>query len=324
MLLNLDIDPANIDVDGIGDALPVTTADPNGIAAALPTGLVWTVAGDAEYITVTVNSGKSQHIIVTTGADETTPQSTMTLVGTDRDGNAITEDLTLPSSSTVVSSKQFLTVTGISVDVETTGVTDVGWLITSWNSAETALWVATSAGDSLAHRLGITTTGNEPAGADPLLTITGTDADGKPLTETVTLPNATLVETVEYFLTVTEASTGENAVAGVFDIGWVDEVASRTIALAWRKDVPSNYHLDVTGTLSASVQFTQDEYWVAPANQGDIKWSEGDSSLTAETADSSAVVTVKSGYTAFRVIFVSYSSGAELQLRATQAEVPAK
>ena len=139
MLLNLDIDPSTVDTDGIGDALPITTADPNGIAAALPTALVWTVAGDAEYITVTVNGGKSQHIIVTTAADETTPQSTMTLVGTDRDGAAITENLTLPNASTVVSTKQFLTVTGISVNVTTEGVTDVGWLITSWNSAETAL-----------------------------------------------------------------------------------------------------------------------------------------------------------------------------------------
>ncbi len=323
MLLNLDIDPANIDVDGIGDALPITTADPNGIGAALPTGSSWTEAGDAEYITESVNAGKSQHIIVTTGADETTPQSTMTLVGTDRDGNAITEDLTLPSSSTVVSTKQFLTITGISVDVDTTGVTDVGWLITSWNSDETALWVATSAGDGLAHRLGILTTGNEPAGNDPLLTITGTDADGNVITETVTLPNATTVETVRYFLTVTEASTGALALAGVFDIGWVDEVSSKTFPLQWRTNYPSNYHLDVTGTLSASVQFTQDNL-ADFTEQNDGKFIEGDSSLTAETADSSAVVTVKSGYTGFRVIFLSYSSGAELQVRVTQAELPAK
>ncbi len=322
MLLNLDIDPANIDVNGIGAALVITTADPNGIGAALPTATSWTVAGDAEYVTVTVNGGKSQHIIVTTGADETTPQSTMTLVGTDRDGNAITEDLTLPSSSTVVTTKQFLTVTGISVDVETTGVTDVGWLITSWNSDETATWVGTSAGDSLAHRLGVTTTGNEPAGTDPLLTLTGTDADGNVITETVTLPNATLVETTQYFLTVTEGSTGALALAGVFDIGWVDEVASPTIPLNWRNNYPSNYHLDVTGTVNLDVKFTQ-ENWIAAGNQNDVKWIEGDASLTAETADSSAVVTVKSGYTAFRVIFNSYSSGAELQLRATQAEVPA-
>ncbi len=319
MLLNLDIDPANVDPNGIGAALPVTTADPNGIAAALPTGTVWTVAGDAEYITTSVNAGKSQHVIVTTGADETTPQSTMTLVGTDRDGNAITEGLILPSSSTVVSTKQFLTVDGISVDVETTGVTDVGWLITSWNFDETALWLAVSAGDELAHRLIVTTTGNEPAGADPLLTLIGTDADDRVQTETVTLPNATLVETTKYFKTVTEGSTGENAVAGVFDIGWVDEVASKTIVLDWRKHVPSNWWLDVTGTISADVEFTQDDY-LSLADQNDALWVEGDAALTAETADSSAMVVVPAGFAAARLVLNSYSSGAELQLRGTQAE----
>ncbi len=319
MLLLLDIDLATVDPNGIGAALPVTTADPNGIAAALPTGLVWTVAGDAEYITASVNSGKSQHIIVTTGADETTPQSTMTLVGTDRDGNAITEDLVLPSSSTVVSTKQFLTVTGISVDVETTGVTDVGWLITSWNTAETALWVATSAGDGLAHRLIITTTGNEPAGADPLLTLTGTDADGVPITETVTLPNATLVETTKYFLTVTEGSTGENAVAGVFDIGWVDEIASKTYPLDSRRNVPSNYQLDVTGTINVSLVFTMDRLNVG-AEQSAIKFIAGDAAITSETTDTAAVV-MPSGFTGFRAVVNSYSTGAEVQLRATQADL---
>ena len=241
MLLNLDIDPANVDPNGIGAALPVTVADPNGIAAALEIGTVWTKVGDAEYITESVNSGKSQHIIVTSAADETTPQSTMTLVGTDRNGAAITEELALSNASTVVSTKQFLTVTGISVDEETTGVTDVGWLITSWNSAETALWVATSAGDGLAHQLSVTTTGNEPAAADPLLTLIGTDADDNVIEETVTMANVALVETVRFFKTVTEASTGENAVSAVFDIGWVDEVASKSFLLNWRDHVPSNY-----------------------------------------------------------------------------------
>ncbi len=319
MLFNLDIDPANVDPNGIGAALPVTTADPNGIGAALPTDTVWTQAADAEYVTEVVNGGKSQHIIVTTGADETTPQSTMTLVGTDRNGATITEDLVLPSSSTVVSTKQFLTVDQISVDVETTGVTDVGWLITSWNTAETALWVGTSAGDRLAHRLIVTTTGNEPAGADPLLTLTGTDADGNAITETVTLPNATLVETTKYFLTVTEGSTGDNAVAAVFDIGWVDEVSSKTFALDWRHNYPSNYWLDVTGTILLSVQFTQDD-WQQKTEQSDIFWVAGDAALTAETADSSALVTIPSGFTGGRLILTTYSSGAEVQLRGTQAE----
>ena len=320
MLVKFDIDPANVYPNGIGAALPVTTADPNGIAAALPTGTVWTIAGDAEYITASVNSGKSQHIIVTTGADETTPQSTMTLVGTDRDDAAITENLTLPSSSTVVSTKQFKTVDGISVDVATTGVTDVGWIITSWNSAETALWVATTSGDGHAHRMIVTTTGDEPAGADPLLTLTGTDADGRVQTETVTLPNATTVETAKYWLTCTEGSTGANAVAGVFDIGWVDEVASPTIRLGWKKGLPTLYDIDVTGTINVGVEFTLDDLEddVVFTDQNAYDWTLSESGLAAEVAD--ILTNVTQNYVAARVVVVSYTDTAEVQVRVVQGE----
>ena len=317
MLLNLDIDPANVDPNGIGAALPVTVPDPNGIAAALEIGTVWTKVGDAEYITESVNSGKSQHIIVTSAADETTPQSTMTLVGTDRNGAAITEELALSNAGTVVSTKQFLTVTGISVDVETTGVTDVGWLITSWNSDETALWVATSAGDGLAHQLIVTTTGNDSS----LLTLIGTDADDNVIEETITMPNTGTVETTRFFKTVTEASTGAIAVAAVFDIGWVDEVASKSFPLKWQDHVPSNYWLVITGTISVSVQFTQDDLFSDSIGEpSEAFWVEGDSSLTAETGSSTALIVVPAGFVGMRVILLSYSSGGECQLRATQAE----
>lgn len=190
---------------------------------------------------------------------------------------------------------------------------------TDWSLTADAEWLLGAAPDTLAHRLGITTAGNEPAGNAPSMVLTGTDADGNVITDTVVLPNATLVETTEYFATVTSATTGANATVGLVDIGWVDEVASATIPLNWHQNVPSNYYLDVTGTLSVSLVFTQDN-WRMKAKQSAVKWIEGDATLTAEIADSSAVVTVKSGYSAFRAIFNSYTDTAELQLRATQAE----
>ena len=318
MLINLDIDPSNVDTDGIGDALPITTADADGIADALPVGTSWTQAGDAQYITESVNSAKSQHIIVTTVADETTPTSTMTLVGTDRDGAAITDTVALPNAGTVVTTKQFLTVTALSVDVATTGVVDVGWIITSWNSDETALWVATGAGDDLAHRLKVITTGDEPSGTSPLLVLTGLDAGGNAITETVTLPNATLVETTKYFLTCTEATTNDKTLAGVFDIGWVDEVVSPAIRLDWKRDVPSNYQLDISGTINVSLVFTMDIF-DEDTLESDIKFLTGDAAITSETADT-VVVTMPSGFTGFRAVIASYSSGGEVQVRATQAE----
>ena len=318
MLINLDIDPSNVDTDGIGDAMPITTADTDGIADALPVGTSWTQAGDAQYITESVNSAKSQHIIVTTVADETTPQSTMTLTGTDRDEAAVTDTVALPNAGTVVTTKQFLTVTALSVDVLTTGVVDVGWIITSWNSDETALWVATGAGDGLAHRRKVITTGNEDAGNDPLLVLTGHEADGNAITETVTLPDISSVETAKYFLTCTEATTNDKTLQAVFDIGWVDEVASRTVRLDWKRDVPSNYQLDISGTINVSLVFTMDIF-DEDTLQSDIKFLAGDAAITSETADT-VVVTMPSGSTGFRVVIGSYTDTAEVQVRATQAE----
>ena len=77
--------------------------------------------------------------------------------------------------------------------------------------------------------------------------------------------------------------------------------------------------MDVTGTVNLSVQFTQDDH-AAKTDQSDVLWVAGDSNLTAETADSTAMITVPAGFSGARVIFNTYSSGAELQLRGTQAE----
>ena len=77
---------------------------------------------------------------------------------------------------------------------------------TAWSFAGDAEWTATSATDGLAHRLVVTTAGNEPAGNAPNLTLVGTDANDNAITDTVVLPNITTVETTLYFKTVTSAS----------------------------------------------------------------------------------------------------------------------
>lgn len=204
-------------------------------------------------------------------------------------------------------------------DVDPNGIAAALPTGTDWSLAGDAEWLLSGAGDALAHRLGITTAGNEPAGNAPSMTLTGTDADGNVITDTVVLPNATLVETAEYFLTVTSATTGSDTTVGLIDIGWVDEIASKTIPLAWHRNVTSSYWLDVTGTISVSVQFSIDNI-EGLAKQSDGQWVEGHASLTAEVADSTAIVVVPVGFSGFRLILVSYTDGAECQLRGSQAE----
>ena len=133
------------------------------------------------------------------------------------------------------------------------------------------------------------------------------------------MPNATSVETTKYFLTCTEGSTGAVALLGVFDIGWVDEVASKTFTLDWRRDVPSNYQIDVTGTINVSLVFTMDNI-ADETEQSAIKFVAGVAAVTTVTSDS-AVVVMPSGFTGFRAVVNSYSASGELQVRATQADL---
>lgn len=180
---------------------------------------------------------------------------------------------------------------------------------TSWSSSD-AEWLSTSHPDGLAHQLVVTTAGNEPAGNGPDLTITGTDADGKTITDTVTLPNATTVETSKYFKTVTSASA-DAATIDTFDIGFVDEVASKTYPLDNYLPYPPTVQADVTGTINFDIEYTNSDI-TTNTGQGNFIWVD-DGNWTAVTADQTDDLTLP-GYRAIRVIVNSYSSGAEIQL----------
>jgi hypothetical protein len=99
------------------------------------------------------------------------------------------------------------------------------------------------------------------------------------------------------------------------DIGWVDEVVTQTYQLSHLADGPNRtkFYIDVTGTIDVSVEFIitpiiegkpQDTYFWLPVN----------SNLTAETSDSTNVITTPGGFHGFRFKVNSYSSGAEAQL----------
>ena len=94
------------------------------------------VANDVDYISTTESittpwalqldgvldlSANPQHVTITTTSDE--QLATFTVVGTDRYGNAMTEDITGPNATTVVGTKNFATVTSITSTADATGVT---------------------------------------------------------------------------------------------------------------------------------------------------------------------------------------------------------
>jgi hypothetical protein len=187
---------------------------------------------------------------------------------------------------------------------------------TSWAFGTDAEWVASSSGDSLAHRLVITTVANEPAGNAPILTLVGTDPDGIAQTETITLPNATTIESTKYWLTVPSGTT-QAATVGTFDIGWVDEVMTKTIPINYRHTEAATYSVDVTGTVNYTVHQTLDDIHALTAPAEDASWF-AITALSAKTADLLEQGTVHAS--AGRLVVNSYTDTAEIQFTVMQNE----
>ena len=170
----------------------------------------------------------------------------------------------------------------------------------------------TATTDSLAHQVSIRNdTANDHSGKT--VTLVGTDANGKALTEVVTGPaGSATVESTGYFKTLTSATPSATIGADTFDIGWVDEVASVTYPIDYLSPYACNIHVDVTGTIDFTVQQTFADVLAGTA----AVWT-SISALASKTADTTSTAAV--GATAIRVIVNSYSSGGELQMYTSQA-----
>ena len=115
--------------------------------------------------------------------------------------------------------------------------------------------LSTGPGDGLAHQIAIVSAANLSA---ITFTLTGTDADGVTLTEAVTGPNATTVESTGYFKTVTSIAISATLGANTVDLGWADEFVTPTIQLnTYAQGVSGN--VDVTGTIDYTVQATNSD-----------------------------------------------------------------
>ncbi len=174
---------------------------------------------------------------------------------------------------------------------------------------------ATSSGDSLAHQVSIR---NDSATdhSGKTVTLVGTDADGRAQTEVVTGPaGSATVESTLYFLTLTSATPSATIGADTFDIGWVDEFSTKTLAINWRG---GNAALDVnvSGTIDYSLQQTFDDIQYKTTA---FVWGVDDvSTWTAQTADQTLLF--RAHPKAIRCIVNSYSSGASIVLSYTQRD----
>lgn len=167
---------------------------------------------------------------------------------------------------------------------------------------------STSSGDSLAHQVSVRNDSATDHSAKTLVFV-GTDPDGKAQTETINAPGTSAtVETTGYYLTLTSVTPSATIGADTFDIGWVDEVATKTIPVNSRGHVGAAVGATVTGTMSFSVQETFSDL------TGTLQWYSGDS--YPATAD--VVSSATPGATAIRTIIHSYTDTAELQINVSQ------
>lgn len=172
---------------------------------------------------------------------------------------------------------------------------------------------ANDSGDGLAHQVSIRNdSGNDHAGKT--ITLVGTDPDGYPLTEVVTGPGASAtVESSGYFLTLTSATPSATIGADTFDIGWVDEVCTRTIMLNRHADTGPLVQVNVTGTIDFTAQVTISPIRDIYAGQPSLAWIDTGTDALVTTA-TDVVSFIEAGAYACRFLVNSYTDTAEMQV----------
>lgn len=176
---------------------------------------------------------------------------------------------------------------------------------------------ATSCGDSLAHQLSFAPSGSVTGN----YSVTGTDADGRAQAETVATSTTNTVESSKYWLTVSEILAPAGIGAATIDIGFVDEVASQTIVLNHYGNNAATVDLDVTGTVSVTIQDTLDDIFdpTVITDQNAVHWT-ADANFGTKSADVQSTL-ARAGIRAIRILFDSYTSGAEAQVYITQSGI---
>ena len=167
--------------------------------------------------------------------------------------------------------------------------------------------------DSLGRRIIITDIGaDDQSGAT--YTLVGTDADDNALLEAIAGPTASgSVTTTAYFATVSSITIASPVAASTVDIGTVDEVQTKIYFLDSRNRESAGLGVVVTGTVNYTIEETfrnLHKHGLATDNFVDI------ASLADKTASLGESATI--GAYGIRVVFNTYSDGAEVQVDVSQ------
>lgn len=169
--------------------------------------------------------------------------------------------------------------------------------------------------DGFAHQISFESTANL---STLTFTITGyTDPDKHNLiTEAVTGPNNSTVESTGYFYYITSIAS-DGAVGTNVECGFVDEAVTQAIPLNWRGGTCS-VNLDITGTADITIQNTYDN--IQDLTDLNFNWQDSPSANLTN-----ATISTNDAYEgiprALRAKINSYSTGAECQLVIQQRDV---
>lgn len=198
-------------------------------------------AGALTLVAATVAFPSPRYVYVTAAADETS--KTFTITGLDANGYPAAETITGPNAKARSTTKQFSAVNGVTVSAATTGAVTVG-------SFQSAAFTG-----STARQVTIT-----PAADESLNTfvVTGTGANGSPMSETIAGKNATASTSVGYFATVTSVTVASDA-AGALTVGMTNTAASPWVR--FDDFAPSNISIqcNVSGSATYTVQSSLDD-----------------------------------------------------------------
>jgi hypothetical protein len=197
-------------------------------------------------------------------------------------------------------------------DIDPANVNTTGYG-TGFTGAGPHTMTTTNSGDGLAHQVGVGSTSDINT---IVFTLTGTDADGRAQTDTVTGINNNVVESTKYFKTLTTIASDATIGGATIDVGWVDEVASQTIPLDFYLPLPPTIDADLTGTANFDIQIsTRNPLESGIVDQEDLAFID-DANWTGKSADYLDDLSLP-GLRAMRFVTNSYSSGAEIQFYCT-------
>jgi hypothetical protein len=181
------------------------------------------------------------------------------------------------------------------------------------NGALTSGGVFTESG-AFGRQISITSANND---SGITFTVTGTCPDGVAQTEAITGPNATTVEGASYFRTITGISVS-GATVGNITIGTVDEVATKSYPLNARSADAATIACDVTGTVNYTVQEAFEDVLSMSSPAQNATWFNV-SALASKTTDIASPIS--RGASAVRLVFNSYTDGAEIQMNISEGYI---